>query len=138
MFHYTYTIQKEDINAGNHVGNERALLFFQWARTNFLKQFGLSQINLGDNTGLIQLNSYVEYKAQIFLNDEIEIYIDNITIKASKILFDYTVKKSDKILISGYTTMTCYDYTLQKVKKIPDSFLELLENYKILSTNKSL
>ena len=28
MFTFNYTIKQEDLNYGNHVGNERALLFF--------------------------------------------------------------------------------------------------------------
>ena len=31
MFTFNYTIKQEDLNYGNHVGNERALLFFHWA-----------------------------------------------------------------------------------------------------------
>lgn len=30
MFVFNYRIQKDDINYGGHVGNERALLFFKW------------------------------------------------------------------------------------------------------------
>lgn len=131
MFKFTYEIQKEDINMGNHVGNERALLFFQYARTEFLKQFNLSQLNLGDNnTGLIQLNSYVEYRKQLFLGQSIEIFIESIEINALKLIFNYRIICEDKVAITGYTTMSCYDYSLQKVKKIPESFLKILkENF---------
>lgn len=129
MFKFTYKIKEEDINMGNHVGNERALLFFQYARTEFLKQFNLSQLNLGDNTGLIQLNAYVEYRKQLFLDQDIEISIDSIEQTNMKLIFNYRITFEDKLAISGYTTMSCYDYSLQKVKKIPASFLEILKKY---------
>ncbi|MCI7224518.1 MAG: thioesterase family protein, partial [Fusobacteriaceae bacterium] len=78
MFIFDYEIKPEDINEGKHVGNERALLFFQYARTAFLKQYGLSQLNLGDNIGLIQTNAYIEYLNQLFLGNEIAVKINNI------------------------------------------------------------
>lgn len=130
MFKFSYKIQKEDINMGNHVGNERALLYFQYARTEFLKQFNLTQLNLGNNIGLIQLNSYVEYKKELFLAQEIVISIDSIEVKGTKLLFNYTITFEDEVVITGYTTLACYDYSSRKVKKIPKSFLDILENIK--------
>ena len=54
MFQFNYKIQKEDINYGGHVGNERALLFFQMARMNFFESLGLSEMDLGEGAGVIQ------------------------------------------------------------------------------------
>jgi len=48
MFTFNYTIKQEDLNYGNHVGNERALLFFQWAREEFLRANNLSETDIGD------------------------------------------------------------------------------------------
>lgn len=45
MFTFNYTIQKEDINYGGHVGNERALLFFQMARMAFFESLGASEMD---------------------------------------------------------------------------------------------
>ena len=42
MFTFNYTIKQEDLNYGNHVGNERALLFFRWAREEFLRANNLA------------------------------------------------------------------------------------------------
>lgn len=127
MFEYIYKIKKEDINEGNHSGNERALLFFQWARDKFLEQYNLSQLNIGDNIGLIQINAYVEYRNQLFLNDEIKIKILKIEIESLKLKFYYEIKKDEKVVIEGYTTLTCYDYNLQKVRKIPESFIQIVK-----------
>ena len=49
--HFNYTIKQEDLNYGNHVGNERALLFFQWAREEFLRANNLSETDIGDGSG---------------------------------------------------------------------------------------
>ena len=73
MFTFNYTIKQEDLNYGNHVGNERALLFFQWAREEFLRANNLSETNIGDGSGFIQTEATVQYKKQLFLNQEIKI-----------------------------------------------------------------
>lgn len=127
MFIFNYEIKPEDINEGKHVGNERALLFFQYARTAFLKQYGLSQLNLGDNIGLIQTNAYIEYLNQLFLGNEIAVKINNIEIDGLNLIFDYSITCENKVAIKGYTTMLCYDYPAQKVKKIPKSLLTILK-----------
>ena len=67
MFTFNYTIKQEDLNYGNHVGNERALLFFQWAREEFLRANNLSETDIGDGSGFIQTEATVQYKKQLFL-----------------------------------------------------------------------
>lgn len=129
MYTYTYKITEKDINEGNHVGNEKALLYFQYARTAFLKQFGLSQLNLGDNIGLIQTNAYVDYLNQLFLGEEISVKIKNIELNGLKLIFTFSISSGEKLAIEGYTTMLCYDYATQKVKRVPKTFLEILDRF---------
>ena len=71
-FTFNYIIKQEDLNYGNHVGNERALLFFQWAREEFLRANNLSETDIGDGSGFIQTEATVQYKKQLFLNQEIK------------------------------------------------------------------
>ena len=54
MFSIKYKIKEEDINYGGHVGNERALVFFQMVRIKFFESLGLSELNIGDGIGVIQ------------------------------------------------------------------------------------
>lgn len=128
MYKYIYKIEKEDINVGNHVGNERALMFFQRVREKFLEENNLEEINVGNDIGIIQTNAYIEYLSQIFLGDEIKIIISNVEINRLQFIFNYEIKVKEKIAIKGYTTMLPYSYKEQKVKKLPESFKKLLEN----------
>ena len=129
MFTFYYTIKQEDLNYGNHVGNERALLFFQWARESFLRQNNLSETNIGDGSGLIQVEATVQYKKQLFLEQKIEVRIIKIEIKALKIIFEYEIYSEQDIAITGTATVLAYNYEEQKVKKVPADFKEMLEKY---------
>lgn len=130
MFTFKYRIKNEDINYGGHVGNERALLFFQFARMEFFKSIELDEINIGDNIGVIQKNAFVEYNKQLFLDDEISITITDVEI--SKLTFNvtYEIYSKDTKVINGSTLLVCFDYSSQKIKKVPKSFIETIEKLK--------
>ena len=129
MFKFNYTIKQEDLNYGNHVGNERALLFFQWTRESFLRQNNLSETNIGDGSGFIQVEATVQYKKQLFLNQKIEIRITKIEIKGLKIVFEYEIYSGQDLTITGTATVLAYNYEEQKVKKVPANFKEIVKKY---------
>ena len=131
MFIFYYTIKQEDLNYGNHVGNERALLFFQWARESFLRQNNLSETNIGDGSGFIQVEATVQYKKQLFLDQKIEVRITKIEIKGLKIIFEYEIYSGKDLAITVTSTVLAYNYEEQKIKKIPTNFKELIEKYSI-------
>jgi len=129
MFIFYYTIKQEDLNYGNHVGNERALLFFQWARESFLRQNNLSETNIGDGSGFIQVEATVQYKKQLFLDQKIEVRITKIEIKGLKIIFEYEIYTGKELAITGTATVLAYNYEEQKIKKIPAKFKEIVKKY---------
>lgn len=128
MYRYSYKIKEEDINYGGHVGNERALLFFQWGRMSFFEYLGLSELNIGDGVGVIQKNGYVEYHQQLFLNDEIEICIKNIEFSKISFTLFYDIFKDNKLVISGNTLLVAFDYENHKIKKLPKIFIEKIND----------
>ncbi|BEO94764.1 thioesterase family protein [Fusobacterium nucleatum] len=129
MFIFYYTIKQEDLNYGNHVGNERALLFFQWTRESFLRQNNLSETNIGDGSGFIQVEATVQYKKQLFLDQKIEVRITKIEIKGLKIIFEYEIYTGKELAITGTATVLAYNYEEQKIKKIPAKFKEIVKKY---------
>lgn len=131
MFTFNYTIQKEDINYGGHVGNERALLFFQMARMAFFESLGASEMDLGDGAGVIQKNGFVEYNKQLFLNDEIAIKITEVELSKTSFNLKYEIfNESGEKVINGSTFLVCFDYSSHRIKRIPESFKEKIENLK--------
>ena len=129
MFIFYYTVKQEDLNCGNHVGNERALLFFQWTRESFLRQNNLSETNIGDGSGFIQVEATVQYKKQLFLDQKIEVRITKIEIKGLKIIFEYEIYTGKELAITGTATVLAYNYEEQKIKKIPAKFKEIVKKY---------
>ncbi|WP_101473906.1 MULTISPECIES: acyl-CoA thioesterase [Fusobacterium] len=123
MYCFNYKINDEDINYGGHVGNERALLFFQMARINFFESMGLTELDLGEGAGVIQKNGFIEYNRQLFLNDIISINITDIEFSKSSFNIKYEIYNEENFkVINGSTLLVCYDYKANKVRKIPENF----------------
>lgn len=122
-----YTVGIGDINYGGHLGNDKALLIFHDARIQFLNHFGLSELNIGEEKGIIMVDAQIKYLHQVSLHDALSIAIDIEIENTKKFVVHYLVKnsKSQKDVISGSTGMLCFDYAVQKVKQIPDSFVNL-------------
>lgn len=128
MFSYKYKIVQEDINYGGHVGNERALLFFQFSRMAFFESLGFTELDLGDGVGVIQKNGYVEYNKELFLGDEIEIKITKVKIEKINFTCHYEIyNNAGEKVINGYTMLVCYDYTAKKIKRVPQGFKDKVE-----------
>ncbi|WP_294666928.1 thioesterase family protein [uncultured Fusobacterium sp.] len=128
MFSYKYKIVQEDINYGGHVGNERALLFFQFSRMAFFESLGFTELDLGDGVGVIQKNGYVEYNKELFLNDEIEIRITKVEIEKINFTCYYEIyNNAGEKVINGYTMLVCYDYAAKKIKRVPQGFKDKVE-----------
>jgi len=124
MFRFNYTTQKEDLNYGGHVGNERALLFFQMARMALFDHLGYSELNIGDNIGIIQKNAFVEYNRELFQNEII--FINIIDYQPQKSFFDlyYEIYTGESKAIIGNTRMVAFDYKAKKIRRIPKDFHE--------------
>lgn len=128
MYQYEYKIQEEDINKGNHVGNERALFFFEEAREAFLQRIGFSELSIGENIGMIQKSARIEYKNQLYLGDSIGVKITKIEVEKLFFSFFYEIYNQKKELcIEGETKMLAYEYEKKQVKKIPKDFLGKME-----------
>lgn len=129
MFSINYKVTVSDINYGGHMGNERALILFQQGRIDFFKNLSLSEINIGDDIGTIQLDSHVKYLKEVYLGEILKINIDEIVLKKTSMDFIYSVynEKNEKVL-EGSTLILAYNYERKKVSKIPPIFLEKLRN----------
>lgn len=124
-----YTVGIGDINYGGHLGNDKALIIFHDARIQFLAHYGLSELDIGESKGIIMVDAQVKYLRQVALHDALTIEITVEVENTKKFVLHYTVKniKTKKAVISGATTMLCFDYTNQKVKQLPESFVDLFD-----------
>jgi YbgC/YbaW family acyl-CoA thioester hydrolase len=125
-------VRISDINYGGHLGNDRYLSLFQDARLRYLKQFGFSEISVGNNTSLIMSQAHINFKAEAFWGDQLKIFTRISSIKATRFIFDHLIaanQTDEKVIATGYTEMVGFDYQQRKVKRLPPDFLQVIKKY---------
>lgn len=128
-FLMNYRVAISDINYGGHMGNDKSLCLFHEARIHFLQSLGYSELNIGEGLGIIMKDAAVEFLAEIFHGDELEVAV--LLGEKKGILFQllYEVKrKSDqKLVLKGRTGILAYDYKNRKKARTPEMFFNKIE-----------
>lgn len=130
-FQYKLQVQISHINYSGHVGHEAIVKILWEARTHMFRALGLSELDLGDRkTGIIMKDLAVNFHKEIFLFDEITVESHVGDIKKNGFRIYYRIKKDDKKIAIAETGFLTYDYSIEKIASVPDSFLSALKTYK--------
>ncbi|MDD2557275.1 MAG: thioesterase family protein, partial [Desulfuromonas sp.] len=122
-----YRVRISDINYGGHVANSVVLNFFQDARIAFLAYLGpFSEMDIGD-CGLIQPEAHVKYKAEMFHNDILKIWVAVTEIRRSSFELKYCIERDTAITAEGTTPLLAYSYARKKPCRLPEDFRAALE-----------
>ncbi|HOJ50715.1 MAG TPA: thioesterase family protein [Spirochaetota bacterium] len=128
-FKTEYTISIKDINYGGHVGNDVYLALFQEARIRYLNNIGFSELNIGDNCGIILVKAEIDFKKELFYGEKIEIKAKISQIKNSSFIMDYSIEKDNNVCATGKTVLVSFNYTERKIKPVPDVFRRKVEEF---------
>lgn len=125
----TKTIQKEDINFANHMGNERILVWADDIRAQALAAIGWTSEQMIQSHGIIVANHTVVYHSEGFLDDEIqiEVGIDHLTECSFDMVIRLQKKGAERYFISLRTGIICFDYAERKIAEIPSEFHQKLQ-----------
>ena len=137
-FYTEIEVRISDINYGGHLSNDRYLTLFHDARIRYLNQFNVSELNLGDNIGVIMAESFVKYQAEAFLGDKLKIGVRVTQMQAIKFFMEYEIIRitDNKTIGSGYTKLAGYSYDKKRVSKLPSTFVKKIEQYETLLAKK--
>ncbi len=124
LFTSRYTVTIGDINYGGHLGNDKALVVFQDARLHFLKSIEASEMNIGEECGIIMVESGVRYHREVFLHDELTIALWVSELRKKKFTLEYMVSRNSdgEEVFSGFTSFLSFDYRNRKVAPLPKLF----------------
>ncbi|NSL90223.1 thioesterase family protein [Chitinophaga sp. Mgbs1] len=133
--HFSFNIQIpiriQDVNYGNHVGNDAILSIMHEARIQYLQSLGYKELDKVANTGLIMADVAMTYKGEGFHGD-----IFNVAVTAGdfgSFGFDLfykitTTRDQQPITIAeAKTGMICFDYNTRKIMKLPAAMKAALE-----------
>ncbi len=128
-FWTSFTVRTGDINYGGHMGNDKFLLLFQDARIRSLQSLGFEETHIGEGVGVILKAAHVEYLAEVFLGDELEVGVRFFDLKRTGFTVGFLVKRTsdDRVVAQGTTVMVAFDYEKRKIARVPEVFREKID-----------
>jgi acyl-CoA thioester hydrolase len=128
-FKWTYRVAISDINYGGHMGNDRSLGLFHEARIAYFKSLNCSEMDIGEGLGIIMKDAHIDFLAEVFHGDELEIAVQLGERKGLLFYLDYEIirKEDRKLVLRGRTGILAFDYAARKLSKTPGSFFQKIE-----------
>ncbi len=127
-------VRIQDINYGNHVGNDAILSIMHEARIQFLNSIGYKELDHEAGKGLIMADVAVAYKGEGFHGDIFDVAIAAGEFNAFGFELFYRIttnRNAQTITIAeAKTGMICFDYHLRKIAKLPADMKASLETGK--------
>lgn len=133
-FHFVmpYRVRISDINYGGHVSNAAVLSFFQDGRIGYLQHVGsFSEMDIG-GCGIILPEANVQYKAEMFLDEELQIGVRIDELRRSSFVMGYRIERQGQVTAEGTTALVAFDYELRKVRRLPEVFCQAVKGFEEL------
>jgi 4-hydroxybenzoyl-CoA thioesterase len=113
-----------DINYGNHMGNDKALLVFHDARIRYFEKLGFTEHDIG-GSGIIMRDAHVAFRKEVFLHDTllVDVGIDEVTATSFNMIYTVRREADEAVVFTGSTCLVSFDYQTRRPVKVPDDFL---------------
>jgi len=126
----------EDTDAGGVVYHARYLHFFERARTEFMRDQGVSVgelHNMGSVFPVVRLE--IDYRAPAVLDDLLRVETEVLEVgKSSFTLGQQVVRALDgKLLVDGKVTLVCVGPGM-KAKRLPENLVQVLRGHEVNSS----
>lgn len=131
-FNFTipYVVRVADVNYGGHVANSAVLNFFQDARIAYLKNLGnYSELDIGNECGIILPEAHVKYLAEMFLGEELVIGARIKGVSRSSFTMEYCIEREGVVTAEGETVLICFNYERRKLRRLDVEFREKVEAF---------
>lgn len=129
IFETEITVRVSDLNYGGHVGNDTMLTLVQEARVHFYRTLGFQdEVSFEGSVGQIIADAAVQYKAEAFLGDvlQIQIAISDFNKFGFDMLYLVSNKTTGVEVARARTGIVCFDYLKRKISVVPTSLLTKL------------
>ncbi|MBX2846368.1 MAG: thioesterase family protein [Saprospiraceae bacterium] len=129
LFTTTIPIAITDLNYGGHLGNDRLMSLTHEARHRFYRWLGFSEMNLGEGIGTMMVDAAIQYKAEGFAGDllEVKVGIASFSRVGFDIVYRFYNQTSNRLLALVKTGIICYDYDNRAVGAVSIPFKKAIE-----------
>lgn len=126
MFSTELAVTTLYLNYGGHVGDGGYVFMAQEARVRWLKSYGMSETNLGDDIGYVIASVSMRCKAESLQGDVlvIEVTCANLKSKGFDFLYKMINKETGRVVATGETTQIFFNHKLKKISHPCQNFIE--------------
>lgn len=126
-----FEVRISDINYGGHMGNDRALSFFQDARIKYLRHFGFDEHHIAEGIGIILSESHVYYKKEVFLHDQLnaKVWIQDLKKRAFTMVYEFYRQSDEALVFEGSNLVYAFEYQSRKACELPENFINTLTSF---------
>ena len=114
------------VNYGGHLGNDAVLSLAHEARLRWLKELGLTELDIGGGLGLIQADAAVVYKGEGRWGDRLLVEVAAGGFGGTRFAFVYRITDAaaGREIARVRTGMSAYDYKAGRPRPLPAGFAE--------------
>ncbi len=127
-FRLAVRVYWEDTDAAGIVFYANYLKFFERARTEWLRSFGLEQERLRAESGVafVVTETALRYFAPARLDDMIEISVHVERLGQASLVVTQQARRGDDVLVEGTIRVGCVDLGTFRPRRIPDEILMMI------------
>lgn len=127
-FEWPVRVYYEDTDAGGVVFYANYLKFMERARTEMLRDLGVEQNSLREQTNLVFVvrSVSIEYLRPALFNDLLNVSTEVVEMKKTTVVFKQTVWRDAEPICSAFVKIACVDLIAMKPKPIPQNIVENL------------
>jgi acyl-CoA thioester hydrolase len=125
-------VRISDINYGGHAGNDTIFSLVHEARVQFLRSLGWGELDF-DGFGLIMADAAVEYKAELFYGELVQVSVKAGEFSRTGFELFYKLETLDpagrilKTIALAKTGMACFDYRAGRITAFSEEARKKLE-----------
>lgn len=127
-FRWPVRVYWEDTDAGGIVFYANYLKFFERARTEWLRERGIGQQQLREETGAIfvVLDTQVSYRLPARLDDTLQITVETTRAGGASLVFTQRAWRGAELLVEGTIRVACVDAATLKPRRLPPTVVQCL------------
>ncbi|GAB4023222.1 MAG: hypothetical protein Fur0010_26450 [Bdellovibrio sp.] len=132
LYSTTVSVTIDQINYGNHLGNDRFLSLAHEARMRFLNSINQTEMQFFDNS-LIMSDAALMFRSEVTWGEDINIHIaiSDVNEYSFDLLYTFVSARDGREVARVKTGMTAFDYQNKKLSKWNDKAQNFLKQNQI-------
>lgn len=125
---FSIRVYYEDTDAGGIVYYANFLKFFERARTEYLRHYGIEQDEwLANRVGFVVRRTEIDNLAPARFNQQLTVFSKITRMKKASLVFEqYVIDEAERLLCKGETLIACVNFDQMKPISIPKEIVEVI------------